>query len=550
MKIGIVAILFILIAGTASAVTVSTGKLKIQAIPSTPKVGEEVTFLVTTELTNKPVADAEIWVAKVGAGETVDHVIQLLKEGKVGKSIGRTDQNGEFKYSFDDYGIYVVQAKKEGYVSGITTVEVKPLGRLKITTKKLGYASVCELPPAEGLAKMTVNDIIARCQDYIKVLIHVTDENNNPIDNAEIFINTKSMGYTNTSGDLVVSLKPGVYGIIAKKKGYLPGMNVTIAVTKEDVENKVKELIEEAKKKVEEEKGKIEETLKVLKVENPRVVGVGEEFEIKVTFKGEPVKDATVAISKHGIVVKTGKTDANGIYKTSLSEEGAYLITATKEGYRSGVSVVAVVPSYYKPVTFVHVMPVIEPGKPEVVKVGKAFVKQIEVKVKNTVKNVIVEVKQLKELPKSVPKPPGLVYAYVEINVSSGSNVEEGVITFNVSKKWLMEKGIDKNEIVLMKYINGRWITLETKVISEDNNYVYYQAKTPSFSVYAIGTKTTAKTTTTTVAPTTTTVAKTTTTVVTTPPPTTTKKIPGFEIALTLIGAGSATIFRSLRRRI
>ena len=129
----IVAVLLITIISTTTAVNIPTGKLKLQVIPSTPKVGEEVRFIVTTYLTNNPVSDAEIWVAKVGAEETVEAVIQALTEGKVGKLVGYTDQNGEFKYKFDDWGIYVVQAKKEGHIRSITTVEVKPLGRLKVT---------------------------------------------------------------------------------------------------------------------------------------------------------------------------------------------------------------------------------------------------------------------------------------------------------------------------------------------------------------------------------------------------------------------------------
>ncbi len=282
LKIGITAILVVaLLTGIASAVTIPVGKLKVQAIPSTPKVNETVRFIVTTEITNKPVADAEIWVARVGAKETVSDVIQLLTEGKIGKLAGYTDQNGEFKYRFDDWGVYVVQAKKEGYIESVTTVEVKPLGTLKVTTEKSEWSYSCTLSP-EVLAKMTVNDVIAKCGKTINVLILVTDEHGNPIKNAEVFVNLKPVGYTNESGEINVGLKPGVYLITAKKKGYLPGAKLTVTVTEEDVKNKVEELINNSIKII---RSKIESEIKPVIIMTklyPKyfVVGEGKPYEI------------------------------------------------------------------------------------------------------------------------------------------------------------------------------------------------------------------------------------------------------------------------------
>ena len=503
--------LLIATTASASAVTIPTGKLKIQAIPSMPKVGEEVRFIVTTELTNEPVADAEIWIAKVGAEETVEAVIQALTEGKVGELVGYTDQNGEFRYSFDDWGVYVVQAKKEGFIRSITTVEVKPLGTLKIITKKeTNWIFYVDEPTfykvmemwSQGASEEEIRSYIEehmthKDEIYVSVKV-IASEWGGGVSGAKVYVNGQFVGETDQYGYLGVYLKSGVYLITAEKKGYIPGANVTVTITKEDIENRVKELIEKAKEKVEEKKEEIEEFLKLLKVDNPKVVKVGEEFEIKVTFKGEPVSDATITITKRGIVVQTGKTDANGIFRASLDEEGVYIITATKEGYRSGKSVVAVVPTVeIKPLTFVHIMPVIEPEKPGIVEVCKAFVKELKIKVKKKIEDVIVEVKQLKELPKEIAKPPGLVYVCMEIEVTAEpGTVEEGEITFNVSKEWLAENNIDKTTVVLMKYVDGQWIPLDTRIIGEDDQYVYYVAKTPAFSIYAITAETGKATTT------------------------------------------------------
>ncbi len=124
------------------------------------------------------------------------------------------------------------------------------------------------------------------------------------------------MGYTNESGEIKIGLKPGIYLITAKKKVFA-GAKLTVTVTEEDVKNKVEELIENAKKKAEMGREAVEGFLKTLNVENPKVVRVGEEFEIKVTFEGKPVSDATVVIKKNGIVVQSGKTDANGVFRTT-----------------------------------------------------------------------------------------------------------------------------------------------------------------------------------------------------------------------------------------
>ncbi len=501
MRRVLILVMLLLMTTTATAITIPTGKLKIQAIPSMPNVNEEVRFIVTSYLTNEPVSDTEIWIAKVGAKETVEAVIQALTKGKVGELVGYTDQNGEFRYSFDDWGVYVVQAKKEGFIRSITTVEVKPLGTLKIITKKeTNWIFYVDEPTfykvmemwSQGASEEEIRSYIEehmthKDEIYVSVKV-ITSEWGGGVSGAKVYVNGQFVGETDQYGCLGVYLKSGVYLITAEKKGYIPGANVTVTITKEDIENRVKELIEKAKEKVEEKKEEIEEFLKFLKVKNPKVVKVREEFEIKVTFKGEPVSDATITITRRGIVVQTGKTDVNGIFRTSLGEEGVYIITATKEEYRSGKSVIAVVPTVeIEPLTFVHIMPVIEPEKPGIVEVCKAFVKELKIKVKKKIEDVIVEVKQLKELPKEITKPPGLVYVCIEIEVTAEpGTVEEGEITFNVSKEWLAENNIDKNSIVLMKYVDGQWIPLETRIIGEDDQHVYYVAKTPAFSIYAI----------------------------------------------------------------
>ena len=60
------------------------------------------------------------------------------------------------------------------------------------------------------------------------------------------------------------------------------------------------------------------------------------------TLTYNPISDATITIKKDGVIVKTGKTDENGIFRTVFSEAGEYTITASKDGYISATTEIKV----------------------------------------------------------------------------------------------------------------------------------------------------------------------------------------------------------------
>ena len=53
----------------------------------------------------------------------------------------------------------------------------------------------------------------------------------------------------------------------------------------------------------------------------------------------------------------------------------------------------------------------------------------------------------------------------------------------------LKEKGVAEKEVVLYRQADNKWNKLATKVVSSDANNVYYEADTPGFSYFAIGTE-------------------------------------------------------------
>jgi len=94
----------------------------------------------------------------------------------------------------------------------------------------------------------------------------------------------------------------------------------------------------------------------ILDISAPEFAYVGEEVEISVhsncymtdgqplicTLTYNPISDATITIKKDGVIVKTGKTDENGIFRTVFSETGEYTITASKDGYISATTEIKV----------------------------------------------------------------------------------------------------------------------------------------------------------------------------------------------------------------
>ncbi|WP_167880978.1 NosD domain-containing protein [Methanococcoides sp. AM1] len=86
---------------------------------------------------------------------------------------------------------------------------------------------------------------------------------------------------------------------------------------------------------------------------------------------------------------------------------------------------------------------------------------------------------------------PGIVYSNLNIWVgmsgfATEDNIADPVISFSVAKDWLVENGIDENSIALYRHSEGKWNALNTMKVGEDDSYLYFEAKTPGFSPFAI----------------------------------------------------------------
>lgn len=93
----------------------------------------------------------------------------------------------------------------------------------------------------------------------------------------------------------------------------------------------------------------------------------------------------------------------------------------------------------------------------------------------------------LAERPDFVPEPKHLVYEYVAV-ITEGfaeRDMENIELQFKVPREWLRAHALAEQEVVLLRY-EREWEELPTFFSSQDEKYVYYDARLPAFSIFAI----------------------------------------------------------------
>jgi len=120
-------------------------------------------------------------------------------------------------------------------------------------------------------------------------------------------------------------------------------------------------------------------------------------------------------------------------------------------------------------------------------KPGLAMVK-LNIAAAKDITNAKIKVKKLTQKPANITKvPSGKIYIYIEIehNINE-SAISSLTIKFKVEKTWINSNNIDKRMIILMRYHNNTWQELSTKLVDENETYVYYEAQLTGLSVFAI----------------------------------------------------------------
>ncbi|WMW25317.1 PGF-pre-PGF domain-containing protein [Methanolobus sediminis] len=105
----------------------------------------------------------------------------------------------------------------------------------------------------------------------------------------------------------------------------------------------------------------------------------------------------------------------------------------------------------------------------------------------------------LKDVSTMVPqKPDGLIYRNMNIWIGNAgyateNNMEDMKISFAVPKSWIQVNGVKTTDIRLNRYHDENWQVLDTKINGEDNDFYFFEAKTPGFSPFAITANVTSK---------------------------------------------------------
>jgi PGF-pre-PGF domain-containing protein len=116
---------------------------------------------------------------------------------------------------------------------------------------------------------------------------------------------------------------------------------------------------------------------------------------------------------------------------------------------------------------------------------------KITIEIRETVKNVQIQVTALTEAPQTAIAMKTEVYQYLKIDKVNIENtgITAATIKFRVPKPWLSERKLSYDQIALYKYVNNNWEELDTTVLNSDSAYVHYEAKTSGFSYFAVGVK-------------------------------------------------------------
>ena len=222
--------------------------------PGTAPVGEEVTITVFDRQTKEPVEGASVWAfSRDNAAELRAEIAALREEGNTpasqedyealmsvhGEPLGLTDGNGQVTHTFDEAGLYLLVAVKDGYFPGFAPIHIKPL-RLALGIKAPGTAPVGEevtitvfdrqtKEPVEGASVWAFSrDNAAELRAEIAAL---REEGNTPASQEDyealMSVHGEPLGLTDGNGQVTHTFdEAGLYLLVAVKDGYFPGFSV------------------------------------------------------------------------------------------------------------------------------------------------------------------------------------------------------------------------------------------------------------------------------------------------------------------------------------
>ncbi|WP_292465926.1 PGF-pre-PGF domain-containing protein [Methanolobus sp.] len=104
---------------------------------------------------------------------------------------------------------------------------------------------------------------------------------------------------------------------------------------------------------------------------------------------------------------------------------------------------------------------------------------------------VVMKVQVLSSTPEGISTPSGNFDQLMSIDVGSqgtisSHNADNILIRFKVSREWIRENNIDVSTIRMTRYHDGQWNDLPTQNENEDDEFLYFVAETPGFSIFSV----------------------------------------------------------------
>jgi len=173
-----------------------------------------------------------------------------------------------------------------------------------------------------------------------------------------------------------------------------------------------------------------------------------------------------------------------GLASVAFSVEATSGTTGTS-GSSGSSSSTAVEPKYQTTFSSISAG---ETATVEITKSESIGVAKVTMTVVNNAYNVKVTVQKLASKPSGTSNVTNTVYKYLKLEATNldDSNVQSAKIKFLVEKSWLTENNFDKNTVLLSRYVDNEWVSLETELVEEDSTYYYYEAITSGFSYFAV----------------------------------------------------------------
>jgi PGF-pre-PGF domain-containing protein len=117
---------------------------------------------------------------------------------------------------------------------------------------------------------------------------------------------------------------------------------------------------------------------------------------------------------------------------------------------------------------------------------------EVSFQLDKTMYGIWLRVSKVTSLPKDVTPFTKKVYKYLEVTKSvvfKEGDFKNAAIEFKVEKAWLTQNKLTAENIVLYRYVNGKWTELKTTMGRDDGKYLQFSAETPGFSYFLIGEK-------------------------------------------------------------